>query len=1242
MAAGAKSIFDEYTHLYSVSKTLRFELIPQGKTQEYIEQNGILEEDLHRQESYKKVKKILDRYYKDFISTALETVHLNGLEEYAQYYYKSHKDASDEKVLAQKKADLREKIVEQIESQEGYESLFNKDLILKSVPAYCTDPDELACLEEFKSFTTYFSGFWENRRNIFSSDGKATSLAFRAIDQNLSRFLDNIRCIEEVKSTGKIWEQLLAQADEYTSLLGELSFEDFFTIQNYDQILSNERITLYNSILGGFFIEGTEKKVQGINELINLYNQQNKKGRRLPVLQPLYKQILADRSIVSFLPEQFETDTELINSLKEYSSYIEEKVLSDNGECNYKEVTGLICSADKNHLYIRNDASVNTISNALFGDWSVIKRALEEEYDRTLGAKVRKKNEKYYEKRSTFIRNRKSISVEELESALGNAGYTDKHIVDYYLITAEACPVSELVSQINQHLSNLEGLFQEDYTGNLLRDKKTVEAIKNFLDSILALAQVYKPLCGAGTETDKDPVFYGRFNPMYDVLSGVVELYNKIRNYVTRKPYSTEKFKLNFQNYQLLSGWDKNKEKDCYGTILLKDGKYYLAIAVKKYNKVMAEAPNYVDGSFYSKMEYKLLPGASKMLPKVFLSKKGVSTYHPDQKIIDAYKKGTHKKNDPAFSLSDCHRLINYFKESIAKNPDWSVFGFSFTDTAQYKEMNDFYREVEEQGYLLQFRKISQHWVDDMVESGKMYLFQIYNKDFSPYSKGTPNLHTIYWKLLFDPRNLADVVYKLNGQAEIFYRKKSIDTSDITIHPKNVPIDKKNPEAAARHEKSLFPYDLIKDRRYTIDKYQFHVPITMNFCAEGTSRINEMVQNTIREHKEINVIGIDRGERNLLYISVVSPDGKILHQESMNIVRNDKGYDQDYHRLLSEREQERNNARLNWGEIGSIKELKEGYLSQVIHRIIELMFKYEAILVMEDLNFGFVNGRKKVEKQVYQKFEKMLIDKLNYYVNKSYDPSVTAGALNACQLTEEFQSFSKLGKQSGFLFYVPAWNTSKIDPTTGFVDLLHPRYTSIADSISFIKKVKDIRYNPEGYFEFEVQISEFTDRAYGERDHWVLCSFGKRIKAFRNKEKNSQWDYKELDLTTEFMDLFSRYQIDIHSDIKDQIVVIKEKDFWVNLIDDLKLLLQMRNSIAGTSVDYMISPIMNKNGRFYDSREGNRYGLPQDADANGAYNIARKGLWVMEQIRNTDGGRIKLAMTNQEWLSFAQARPLTN
>ena len=76
-----KNIFDQYTGKYSVSKTLRFELRPQGRTQEYIEKRGIIAEDQKRAEDYKKVKRIADGYHKRFIEEALSGLHLSDLDE---------------------------------------------------------------------------------------------------------------------------------------------------------------------------------------------------------------------------------------------------------------------------------------------------------------------------------------------------------------------------------------------------------------------------------------------------------------------------------------------------------------------------------------------------------------------------------------------------------------------------------------------------------------------------------------------------------------------------------------------------------------------------------------------------------------------------------------------------------------------------------------------------------------------------------------------------------------------------------------------------------------------------------------------------------------------------------------------------------------------------------------------------------------------------------------------------------
>lgn len=104
----------------------------------------------------------------------------------------------------------------------------------------------------------------------------------------------------------------------------------------------------------------------------------------------------------------------------------------------------------------------------------------------------------------------------------------------------------------------------------------------------------------------------------------------------------------------------------------------------------------------------------------------------------------------------------------------------------------------------------------------------------------------------------------------------------------------------------------------------------------------------------------------------------------------------------------------------------------------------------------------------------MLIDKLNYLVDKKADASVSGGLLNAYQLTSKFDSFQKLGKQSGFLFYIPAWNTSKIDPVTGFVNLLDARYQNVEKAKAFFSKFDAIRYNKDkDWFEFNLDYDKF-------------------------------------------------------------------------------------------------------------------------------------------------------------------------
>lgn len=66
-----ETFFGEFTNKFNVSKTLRFELRPVGKTEEKIKESRILEQDELRSEYYPRMKEILDNGHKALLQEAL-------------------------------------------------------------------------------------------------------------------------------------------------------------------------------------------------------------------------------------------------------------------------------------------------------------------------------------------------------------------------------------------------------------------------------------------------------------------------------------------------------------------------------------------------------------------------------------------------------------------------------------------------------------------------------------------------------------------------------------------------------------------------------------------------------------------------------------------------------------------------------------------------------------------------------------------------------------------------------------------------------------------------------------------------------------------------------------------------------------------------------------------------------------------------------------------------------------------
>lgn len=1194
-----------------------------------------LKKDKQRAENYEKVKCYIDRFHKEYIESVLSKARIEKVNEYANLYWKSNKDDSDIKAMESLENDMRKQISKQLTSTEIYKKrLFGKELICEDLPSFLTDKDERETVECFRSFTTYFKGFNTNRENMYSSDGKSTAIAYRCINDNLPRFLDNVKSFQKVFDNLSDETITKLNTDLY-NIFGR-NIEDIFSVDYFEFVLTQSGIEIYNSMIGGYTCSD-KTKIQGLNECINLYNQQvakNEKSKKLPLMKPLYKQILSEKDSVSFIPEKFNSDNEVLHAIDDYyTGHIGDFDL-------LTELLQSLNTYNANGIFVKSGVAITDISNGAFNSWNVLRSAWNEKYEALHPVTSKTKIDKYIEKQDKIYKAIKSFSLFELQS-LGNENGNE--ITDWYISS-----INESNSKIKEAYLQAQKLLNSDYEKSynkrLYKNEKATELVKNLLDAIKEFQKLIKPLNGTGKEENKDELFYGKFTSYYDSIADIDRLYDKVRNYITQKPYSKDKIKLNFDNPQLLGGWDKNKESD-YRTVLLhKDGLYYLAVMDKSHSKAFVDAPEITsdDKDYYEKMEYKLLPGPNKMLPKVFFASKNIDTFQPSDRILDIRKRESFKKG-ATFNKAECHEFIDYFKDSIKKHDDWSQFGFKFSPTESYNDISEFYREISDQGYSVRFNKISKNYIDGLVNNGYIYLFQIYNKDFSKYSKGTPNLHTLYFKMLFDERNLSNVVYKLNGEAEMFYREASIGDKEKITHYANQPIKNKNPDNEKKE--SVFEYDIVKDKRFTKRQFSLHLPITINFKAHGQEFLNYDVRKAVKYKDDNYVIGIDRGERNLIYISVINSNGEIVEQMSLNEIISDNGHKVDYQKLLDTKEKERDKARKNWTSVENIKELKEGYISQVVHKICELVIKYDAVIAMEDLNFGFKRGRFPVEKQVYQKFENMLISKLNLLIDKKAEPTEDGGLLRAYQLTNKFDGVNK-AKQNGIIFYVPAWDTSKIDPATGFVNLLKPKCnTSVPEAKKLFETIDDIKYNANtDMFEFYIDYSKFPRCNSDFKKSWTVCTNSSRILTFRNKEKNNKWDNKQIVLTDEFKSLFNEFGIDYKGNLKDSILSISNADFYRRLIKLLSLTLQMRNSITGSTLpedDYLISPVANKSGEFYDSRnyKGTNAALPCDADANGAYNIARKALWAINVLKDTPDdmlNKAKLSITNAEWLEYTQ------
>lgn len=1278
--------FNSLTNLYSVSKTLRFELRPQYSTLDHIKDDQIVGKGEELKNHYKTFKKILDQVFSRIINDSLDKTYLDQkyISTYQDLAFK-HRDQLTEKDRAELKT-LKETLKKQIDKSLDHK---DKKAIFSDPVKFLLDNeseyadligDNRPSIEAFNRQKGYLSGYLQNRANIFDHTTNETSVAFRIVEENLAIFLNNRITLQHFLEKVADKDGLLKSLQEVLSQLGfKLKLEDLLSLDYFNRTLSQPGIDQYNLLISGKTLEnGT--KLQGINEILNQYLQQHQEEKLHKIkLKQLYKQILSESKTESFTLDFVEDNKGLAAMLLQFIDFanqlIEEKMplLGMIQELKNSSVSAELLS--RLHL---NRKNIKRLSNSIYKDCGYIEQSLEENFLSTVEGKITKKLLKEHRKQDTFTIHEILVALQKQQyEKNGKLEPADQFllpgIVDFVYQNLD-CEYSALLEKVRSEKQPLFDLFKErqllegqnteshasKYSDRPFNDHeiKTIKTTLDFykhLQSNLAIFQI------SDENLKLDSEFYSEFDEFYQGLKNIIPVYNKSRNFLTKKPFSTEKTKLIFNSPQLLDGWSKSKESDCLGTIFIKDGKYYIGIINTATNakKTLFEPHNFTNfnqSQYFEKMNLFFLSDLKRDFPKKYFSEKWHNQYPVPvelRKKYDYYRIDEHKderKND----LEYHHQLIAYYQDCLKKDTEWQIYQFKYKSPEEYSDVNEFLSELTPSTYKMEFTKIPAEYIKKLVDDGELYFFQIYSKDFSEFAKGKPNLHTLYLKAVFDQRNAEEFNYnyKISGSAEIFYRPASIETR--VIHPKNQPIENKNKNNPKTE--SIFKYDLCKDRRYMSDKFFLHLPVELNRTPllPNDSSVNSMVNQVVSSRNQNYFLGIDRGERHLIYLVLIDQNGKIIKQHTLNQITSsyqEKSNNQtievvtDYHDLLDDKEKLRKKNLQEWQSVENIKELKAGYLSNVVNEIGKIIAEYQPVIMLENLNTGFKNSRIKIEKQVYQKFEKALIDKFNYFMRKDIDPSTIGGLYHALQLTKEY-SKQYNGKQNGIIYYIPASYTSNIDPTTGFISaFVQTRYENVEKAKALIEKFNDITYDAdESLFCFTADYKKFSPEAkLWQQNIWQIYTNGDRIYTFRDKE---EWQSKSYILVEEFKDLFTKYQINYHNDLKTQVLSQTDAGFFKQFLFLLRLTLQMRNSRTTDSNeadidtkkrenDYIISPVKNQYGKFYDSRQ-DYMDWPENADANGAYNIARKGLIMLKHLKEGLPEKRICDISTEEWVQFVE------
>ena len=1109
--------------------TICQKLIPVGKTRENIDKFNSMAEDEFVKANKEKINTLIKKAASEKIDNALETIaqdmDFTKMFELMEKYSDSKEDERDE---------ISEKLfAERINVSAKLTSVFDfkfecKDTIEVLLPKYLNNHDlkdkaELwELVEKIKNRQSMFNKFEGHIDAMLENSHKKGKIVYRLLYENAIILLANVKKIESFD-----FEKVISGLDEAGNIK-----RDLLDVKpsNYNKYLRQKQIDVYNFCVGA------------VNNELNLYCQKNKINYSKLELKKLNKMLLSETESFFEKTPVFEKDNDVIDA---YNSVIcninKEKFKLDDKKVNANEI-------------IIKGSSIANYSYNVYGDWKIVRDCLQLHCSDMVTASKSKKSEKtLYDE---YVK--KGISVSTIHNI----------VTEYAPDLNISCSEVPLTQKIDTIMS---GSFREcAYPKVSIKRDDCIEAddIRVTLDRILEARRL---LCLYDTENKEFDMEFGELIESYlDILSPAILLYNMCRNYIASKPSPNKKTSLTFNSAAFAQGWSESVE-DSKRVSLFKDEKdnKYLAIynvlGCKENNMPVTRLVSEIYDNMttekqddcYMKFIQNKTGNVSQALPRLFLN----PTLSDEDR---ARFKAKEYNSDKEF----LNYIIDVVKNKISEHATWKKYNFNYKDN--YESYAEFINDLQEQGYKTEWRYIKKSIIDDYVDRGMIYLFKIYNKDYSEFKTSNKlDIQTQYLNYLFSEENCETGLVKLLANAEVFYRKPQI--TNPYIHKKgSVLVNKhytdgktigteykkivENPNNFSNIVTKVAKHDIVKDKRYTKEQFELHVPICIDNIRKETRNYNELSKDYITESK--NVITITRSRNHLLYVCVFDENRNILEQRSLDIANGI-----NYKAKIQLKEDAKKENIKNWKTIGSNQSIIEGYISGAIKEVTDLVLKYNAIVVLEEDSATADRNLLKIRN--YKQFKVALINKLCYLVDTSKDEKEAGGTLNPYNLCkiEKDRDYKKMW--NGIVIQVPAYYLSVKDVDSDYIALADVFASTQIQRKNVVKKFNEFRFNKKTHlFELKYESAKFKEDF---KTTFICDSSGSRI--IRNKNEAF-----EIDLTEAIKNEMDKADIDYESgDNVYDLLDLDDKKQLAALHNAIRLTLQLYN--VGDNNSYFYSPV---------------------------------------------------------------------